>query len=63
VRNPRIRWVSTQSRHDGSPTDTQADTESRSPRQGAADHCLMSRRIRCAEEVVIVTVLLRELHS
>jgi hypothetical protein len=33
----------------------------RRPRQGAADHCLTSRRRRCAEEVAIATVLLREL--
>ena len=36
---------------------------SRNPRQDTADHCLMSRRRRYTEEVVIVTVLLRELHS
>jgi hypothetical protein len=56
VRNPRMRWSRTRPRHDGSPTDTQTDTENRSPRQVAADHCLMSRRRRCA-------VLLRELHK
>ncbi len=27
ARNPRIRWVSTRSRHDGKPTDTQTDTQ------------------------------------
>jgi hypothetical protein len=58
-----IHWVTRQnkrvrSRHDGSPTHTQADTESRSPRQGVTDHCLMSRRRRYTEEVVIATVLL-----
>ncbi len=37
MRNPRIRWVSARSRHDGSPTDTQADTENQSPRQDATD--------------------------
>ena len=31
------------------------------PRQGAADHCLKSRRKRCAEEVACATVVLREL--
>ncbi len=35
--------------------------ESRIPRQGTGDHCLTSRRRRCAEEVAIATVLLREL--
>jgi len=33
------------------------------PRQDAADHSLMSWRRRSAEEVAIVTVLLREIHS
>jgi hypothetical protein len=50
TRNPRIRWGSARPRHDGSPTDTQADTPSRSPPQGIADHCLTSRRRRCAEK-------------
>jgi hypothetical protein len=37
-----IHWVT---RHDGStPTDTQADTQIRSPRQDDDDHCLVSRR-------------------
>jgi hypothetical protein len=36
--------------------------KNRSPRQGADDHCLMSRRRRCAEEAAIATVLLHELH-
>jgi hypothetical protein len=31
TRNPRIRWTSAGSRNDGSPTDTQTDTESRNP--------------------------------
>ncbi len=31
ARNPQVRWASTRSRHDGSPTDTQVDTKSRSP--------------------------------
>jgi hypothetical protein len=57
-----MRWASTRSRHDGRPTDTQVDTQSRSPHQGATDHCLMSRRRHCAEEMTIATVLLRELH-
>ena len=38
-----MRWVSTRSRQDGSPTDTQAETKSRSPHQGAADDFLKSR--------------------
>jgi hypothetical protein len=52
VRNSRKRWASTRSRHNGSPTDTQADTKSRSPRQGAADHCLTSRRRRGRQYVL-----------
>ncbi len=36
MRNPQVRWASARSIHDGSPTDTQADTKSRNPRQGAA---------------------------
>ncbi len=31
MRNPQVRWENTRSRHDGSPTDTQADTKNRSP--------------------------------
>ncbi len=45
------------------PTDTQSDTQSRSPRQGTVDHCLTSRRRRYIEEVTIATVLLYELYS
>jgi hypothetical protein len=37
VRNPRMRWVSARSRHDGSPTDTQTDTQSRIPPQGTGE--------------------------
>ena len=57
-----MRWVSTRSRRDGSPTDTQANTQSqsRSPRQGAADHCLKLWRKRCAAGVAF---MLRELKS
>jgi len=33
----RMRWASAQPRGDDRPTDTQVDTKSRSPRQGAAD--------------------------
>jgi hypothetical protein len=43
--------------------DTQDETKNRSPHQGTADHCLKSRRRRCAEEVSEATVSLRELHS
>ncbi len=32
TRNSWMQWASARSRHDGSPTDTQADTKSRSPR-------------------------------
>ncbi len=59
----RMRWASARSRDDDHPTDTQADTHSRSPRQGVVDHCLTSRRRRSIEEVDIVTVLFRELYS
>jgi hypothetical protein len=55
--------ASARSRHDDNPTDTLGHTQNRNPRQGAADHCLMSERRRCSEEVAIATVLLRELHS
>ncbi len=51
MRNPEVRWASTRSRHDGSPTDTQADTKGRNPRQGTANHCLTSCRRRGGEEV------------
>ncbi len=56
-RNPRIRWSGTRSRHDGRSTDTHdgRSTESGRPRQGSADHCLMSRRRRCAEEVAMAS--------
>ncbi len=59
----RMRWASVRPRGDDRPTDTQTDTRSRNPLQDTTDHCLTSRRRRCAEEVVIVTVLLRDLHS
>ncbi len=59
----RIRWTISRSRVDGHPIDTQSDTQNRNPHQGTDDLCLMSRRERCAEEVVIVTVLLLELYS
>ena len=44
------------------PLTPQADTKSRSPRQGAADHCLNSRRRRCAEGSGEATVMLCERH-
>ena len=59
----RMRWASARPRGDGRPTDTQADTKSQSPRQGATDHCLTSRRRCCAEGGGIATVSLHELYS
>ena len=50
MRNSWKRWASARSRHNGSPTDTQGDTKSRSPHQGTADHSLTSHRRRCAEK-------------
>ena len=44
-------------------SDTQGETRSRSFHQEASDHCLKSRRRRCAEEVAEVTVSFRELYS
>jgi hypothetical protein len=52
-----MRWARGRSRHNGSPTDTQTDTQTRNPRQGVSNHCLMSWRRHCEEEVTIVTVL------
>ncbi len=49
-----MRWTSARSRNDGRPTDTQADTKSRSPRQDAADHCLT-----CQEDTELKSCLLR----
>ncbi len=57
-RNPQVWWASARFRHDDNPTDTQADTKSRSPHQGAANHCLTSRRRRCSEEVAEAMVIL-----
>ena len=59
----RMRWASARSRCDKRPTNTQDNTQNRSPRQGAADHRLKSQRRRCAEEVACATVNLRELKS
>jgi hypothetical protein len=63
TRSPRIRWSNTKSRRDGSPTDTQADTQSRSPRQDDSDRRFKLWRKRCAVEVTLVTVTLCELKS
>ncbi len=59
----RIRWTSARPRDNGRPADTQTDTHTRSPRQDTTDHCLTSRRRRCAQEVAEVTVSLHELYS
>ncbi len=58
-----MRWASARSRHDGSPTDTQADTKSRTLHQGTVDHCLKSRRRHYEEGSGISTVSFRELHE
>ena len=51
-----VRTRDPESRRDGSPTDTQTDMQSRSPRQGATDHRLKLWRKRFAEEVAFATV-------